>query len=232
MNDTVYGPKYDGSLSTPAIAKLVRTEIAAAIKSGDLPKIKTSVRSESFAGGSAIRIAVKEVPAGFVMYNPEWLAREIANPHGLNTPAYGESKYSPAYDKMMATLKSMLDAYNFDGSDTQTDYFHVNFYGSVDFDWKLGNALRAAEVEALKAAKAPKKVCIHGGCKETCKVSHVKAPKVGSKEEWEALYEALGQYVENEVARDDVEDPFENNPKLAAAEAMMLAMDAQLQALA
>jgi len=32
--------------------------------------------------------------------------------------------------------------FNFDGSQPQSDYFHVNFYGSVTVDWEAAKLLR------------------------------------------------------------------------------------------
>lgn len=62
--------------------------------------------------------------------------------------------------------------------------------------------------------------------------TEVRAPRVDSELEWKAVYEALGQYVANEQCREDVDDPYEANPKLAVAEALLSKMDEQLQATA
>jgi len=43
-------------------------------------------------------------------------------------------------------LEAMISAYNFDGSDSMTDYFHVNFYGHVNI---AGAMTRDEEVAAI-----------------------------------------------------------------------------------
>jgi hypothetical protein len=48
----------------------------------------------------------------------------------------------------------MVAEYNFDGSEIETDYFHVNFYGSVDFEHEYQYAMRESQIAAMKAKAA------------------------------------------------------------------------------
>ncbi|MFH8805282.1 hypothetical protein ACH4F6_38035 [Streptomyces sp. NPDC017936] len=131
-----YGAKYDRNLSTVQIAALVRAQIKLARKLakqsagedgavklpdpiGDAPaEIKFSVRSERFAGGSSIDISILNEPKGW--------AWEIREQHG-----YPMEMATPAMRALVDELAGLLRAYNYDGSDITTDYFDVNFYGSV-----------------------------------------------------------------------------------------------------
>src|SRR5687767_7020547 len=76
-----YGAKYDRDLSTTQIAAKYRQDIKAAIKSGEIPAgLKVSVRTEYFAGGSAIRASITACPA-FRVVNPERVIADIEQPH-------------------------------------------------------------------------------------------------------------------------------------------------------
>lgn len=134
MYERSYGAKYDGSLSTVEIAKLVRADIKAAVADGTLPRrgphadIKYSVRTEKFAGGSAINVSIKHFPE----------TTEL--PRDFTTDRYGQ----PLLGRHMTTeavrikgvIEAIVAAYNHDGSEVQVDYFDVNFYSSVTFDWQ------------------------------------------------------------------------------------------------
>ena len=135
-----YGNRYDKSLSTTQIAAKVRAEIKAAQKAGKLPKGKIGIRTSYFSGGSSISIRA----VGFQVLNPERLALDIREPHVFHE--YGPALYTPRAAAMVKSLESLLSAYNFDGSDSMVDYFHVNFYGHVSFD---GDATRD-EYEAAR----------------------------------------------------------------------------------
>ncbi|MFE8941169.1 hypothetical protein ACFYNX_27305 [Streptomyces sp. NPDC007872] len=141
LPEVVYGDKYEQvkNMRLPDIAKLMRADIKIARKVGtksstpgalatvdplgDMPKeIKVSVTSEYFAGGGAIRMRVKDIPLewGFVQERDRW----------------GDMRWVPsvAFAAVLTDLEVIHQAYNYDGSDSQVDYFHVNFYGSVDYE--------------------------------------------------------------------------------------------------
>lgn len=133
-----YGAKYDHDyrLSTVDIAKLIRQDIKVARKVAkmaatpgsiavadpiaDAPaEIKFSVRSQYFSGGSSIDIHIVGIPAAW-----GWETRE--DRYGYMT----EMATAPLA-ALARELKSIMDAYNHDGSDSQFDHFDVRFYGSV-----------------------------------------------------------------------------------------------------
>ncbi|MFE0778076.1 hypothetical protein [Streptomyces sp. NPDC058861] len=141
LPEVVYGDKYEQvkNMRLPDIAKLMRADIKIARKVGtksstpgalaaidplgDMPKeIRVSVTSEYFSGGGAIRMRVKNIPIewGFVQEQDRW----------------GDMRWVPsaAFAAVLTDLEVIHQAYNFDGSDSQVDYYHVNFYGSVDYE--------------------------------------------------------------------------------------------------
>jgi hypothetical protein len=127
MYERHYGSKYDGSLDVKEIAKLVRADIKQAVKDGTLPgaPVKYSVRIERFSMGQAINIRIKNWPGPTTL------------PQDFTHDKYGAFQgLTPEANAAKATLQAILDAYNHDGSDVQSDYFDVNFYGGAEFDWQ------------------------------------------------------------------------------------------------
>ena len=146
-NDISYGNKYNRDLNVAEIAKLVRADLKAAVKAGTLPKgFKASVRISRYSMGQSLDVNVKAAP-GVTVMNPLRLAHEQSGSREVMTRDE-MWRHSEAARALLDTVKSIVDAYNFDGSDSQSDYFHVNFYGNVDF----AHALEQAEREASRVA--------------------------------------------------------------------------------
>lgn len=146
------GSKYDRSLNIVEIAKLVRGEIKAAIKSGAMPACKVSVRSDK----NSLRVEVTEVPAGFVICSPERVRHERDYPY---EPSYSRGRFTPEAQAVREMLQSFMDAYNRDNSDIMTDYFDVNFYGHAEFNWELEAADKARTLASFEAPVA-EPVCV------------------------------------------------------------------------
>lgn len=130
---TSYGPRYQSGLSKVEIAKLVRLDIKQAVKERTLPKGTYSVRTHSFAGGCSITITVTAITIQVI--NPQRVFAEV-----LGDGHSHEPRFTPEARQVLDTLEGLLEAYNYDGSDLQTDYFHVNFYSTVKFAWELEEA--------------------------------------------------------------------------------------------
>lgn len=143
-----YGAKYDKTTyrTYAEIAKLMRADIKIARKIGlkaaepgslavpdpiaDAPAaIKFSVRIETFAGGGAIDITIKNIPEdwGYTTGVNE-RGRECHNP-------------TPALAALTDELRAIHWAYNYNGSDPMTDYFDVAYYGGVHADEPSGYAM-------------------------------------------------------------------------------------------
>lgn len=139
----IVGAKYQRGANIKDIAKLVRTEIKKA-----LPNFKYSITIERFSGGQAMNIKMVTAPNGFVF------AEENENYHpggwGQDSEVWDTSK---AYNKVRRTVSQIVNAYNYDDSDTQTDYFDVNFYAHFGRAWgSEADKLFDQQVAAIKAA--------------------------------------------------------------------------------
>lgn len=141
---TVYGHKYSRELGGAEIAAAVRNDIKEAVKRGDLPRAKYSARLQRFAGGKSITITYADVP--FELFNPKFLKFEIETD---GRKFYEGDRFSPERKTLEKKLTEIASAYNFDGSDTQSDYFNVNFYLHVHADHEYER--RQREVERKRA---------------------------------------------------------------------------------
>lgn len=119
-------------VDTATIAKWIRAQVKAMRAAGeanggvDLPAdAKVTVRTDKYAGGSSIDVAIW-APA-------EWVYAAPGAPEGPeyhHQPAHGG--YTLAAQVAQSIIKAMVDRYNWDNSDSMTDYFDVRFYGSVE----------------------------------------------------------------------------------------------------
>lgn len=134
------GGKYERNMDVSEIAKRVRAEIKAAIKNGQLHNGKYSVtvrRCES------ISILVKEVDLSILN-----LAR-IKAEREQGTNFRGDIQiYTDEARDLISRLKAIANAYNYDNSEIMTDYFDVNFYLNVSFDYSLVSSQHKA-LEAM-----------------------------------------------------------------------------------
>lgn len=129
------GAKYDSSLGVVEIAKRIRADIKAAIAAGTIPAIKTSVRISRYSMGRSIDVTITEAP--FEVLNPAWT--EACKAGACVWDLDGISKYTDEATRVFEVVRQIRDDYNYDRSDSMTDYYDVNFGGSVSFDWKLTN---------------------------------------------------------------------------------------------
>lgn len=156
MTTIAYGTKYEATknLNRAEIAKLIRADIKAAAVDGTLPKAKYSVRVRSFAGGGSIDIRYSHVDeVGFSLFNAERLEFDIV--HG-SREFTRLPLYSDRAKHITTTLDGIMAAYNFDGSDSMTDYFHVRFYGHAVVCWEWERDMLVIENERIKDMMATK----------------------------------------------------------------------------
>lgn len=132
------------------IAKRIRQDIKAMLPPGFKPSMFT-VRSSKYSMGQSIKIGVKEVPEGFRLFESE-----------ATEDQYGDKRYPMTRDAvaLLKALKAIGNAYRYDNSDSQTDYFDTNFYFDAGYDRDLMDAQRGmaenAKAEAAKAANDAK----------------------------------------------------------------------------
>ena len=138
--DTIfYGAKYAATerLGVAEISKLIRDEIKVIRKAakatplgtqdgalknidpiGDAPAdLKISVRSAHFSGGCSIDITLTNIPDAWKI---------PVERHG-----YASWDQSAELTALVRELKNLMNAYNYDGSDRQADYWNVRFYDGI-----------------------------------------------------------------------------------------------------
>lgn len=118
------------NLSTTQIAKLVRSELRA--KFPQKKWYKFSVRTDYFAWGSSIDVDIVAVP--FKILTDEHIE---AVKNNENLSYRNIKRFTPEAEELERASKAILNQYNFDDSDSQTDYFHVNYYWHVQYAYAL-----------------------------------------------------------------------------------------------
>jgi hypothetical protein len=122
------GSKYNDSLNVVEIAKLIRKDLTAAVKAGQLPKgIKFGVTVQKFSMGCSLTIAVKTFP-GQVLNPARVLAGELGGVHGEYSGNAPRNFHCEQWARVERTLEGIANAYNRTASDSQTDYHNTNFY--------------------------------------------------------------------------------------------------------
>lgn len=123
------GTKYQATkeLCTKEIAVLIRKELKSPVFAG----LKFSVRSEY----NHIRVEITDAPENFEVINPEFEAKFQA---GENT--YNTSRFNDNANALISMVEGIVSSYNYNDSNSQIDYFSVNFYSSVSFCYKIFNA--------------------------------------------------------------------------------------------
>ena len=157
MYERHYGYRYDEvrDLTTPEIAKRIRADVKQAVGEVLLPsRWAYSVRTDH---GTSIDVEVRDCADawkpcdGGQGCNNVWCSAR-------NDPAYahGAQPHDVLTDEAEAariTLKRIHSAYNHDGSEIQTDYFDVRYYGGVSFEDAHSADFRKREAERLAAKK-------------------------------------------------------------------------------
>lgn len=162
MSKIVYGSKYAETegLRTAEIAKRIRADIKAAVAEGRLPRAKYSVVTDVYSMGSSINVRISKVERqGFTLLNPGRLRWDLENPHlgHWACPADHMALYSPEATAVRAAVEAIMAAYNYDGSEPETDYYNVRFHGRAAFASDYEAELREVEEAAVKAALAAAK---------------------------------------------------------------------------
>lgn len=131
------GAKYGAtqSLSLVEVAKLIRADVKTAIAAGTLPRgLAVSVRVRH----SSIDVTITAAPF-------ELLSRA----HVLAVDVLPDvhtriSRYTPLTLCALDRLEDIANAYNYDRSEPETDYFNVRFYGHPSVSYVLEGQARAA----------------------------------------------------------------------------------------
>ena len=128
MTKRVYGAKYDKTLKVKDIAEKIRREVRLEANLGLLPKGKWSVTSTHHHISVSFAPTVEEDELFARAYwNRERVIEDVENTHGQNIRTLASEFGLALHERIEQKLRD----YNYDGSDTITDYFDVNFYTTV-----------------------------------------------------------------------------------------------------
>ena len=132
---TKYGEKYESTkgLKSAQVAALIRVDIKA-----QLPGVKVSVKTHTYAGGYSIDICLLSAPVQVM--NPQRLLADLDSDFPV---------YTAEGQRIISVLEAIHAVYNFDGCDYSTDYFHVRYYGGVGVASELRQAERFAVAQEL-----------------------------------------------------------------------------------
>lgn len=127
----------EGWIGTTEIAKNVREDIKEATHAGYLPQgFKYSLKVDKFAGGSAIRTKI-------------YGASDILDTHDVDT-RWGRLVPNADYRELVNRVSNLIDAYNYNDSDAQTDYFNTAFYSTVEIASASDEKLKENESQKRK----------------------------------------------------------------------------------
>jgi len=132
------GTKYTGYRNAVDIAKEIRKDIKQAIKDGSLPSdLKVSVRSSYYAGGQSIDVKWSAPKTKLFTVACQcvdaWKNHDplvCKNPN----PSWTQLHFIESAEVIGNTLRDITNAYNYDNSDVQSDYFERLYYGFADYD--------------------------------------------------------------------------------------------------
>lgn len=153
------GERYNGSLSTTEISKIIKTYCKEMY-----PTWKFSVTSEYYSGGSSIHVSVMEAP--YYIFNDEAIKNDTCwdidgdeihlQLHHFNDrdkKFFVESAYL-----VMQDVYDFMQSYNYDDSDSMIDYFSTNFYSHFNIGkWNKGFKVveKTARIKTKKAETKP-----------------------------------------------------------------------------
>ncbi len=157
MYERSYGYRYADLGDHPSaadIAKAIRRDIKQATEEGLLPaQWSYSVRSDT----NSIDLEVRDCPDAWepcdgIGCRNVWCSAR-------NDPAYAHGaepheRLTEDAQSAKMTLGRIHGAYNHDGSEIQTDYFDVRYYGGVSFEDAHSADFRRRETERLASRKA------------------------------------------------------------------------------
>jgi hypothetical protein len=135
MYERTYGYRYDAHRTVAQDAKLIRADIKMLVKAAMLPTDWTySVRSTH----SSIRITATSPRPTYAadprQWEPQW------NPESEKWVHAWVDKLTLEARAVHDALNELHHAYNHDGSDIQSDYFDVKYYGTAGLETAPGVA--------------------------------------------------------------------------------------------
>ena len=130
------GSKYQRNLDIKDISKDIRSHLNKNFKG-----FKFSVRISRYSMGQSLDVSIKGFPKGFVLFS-EYNLNCMKN--GIEPDFYmsRKGKYSDEATMLRDYIEKVISSYNYNDSDSMTDYFNVNFYSNVTYCWQMERDLQ------------------------------------------------------------------------------------------
>jgi len=119
-------------LTIVEIAKLVRKDIKTYIKENNLKGLKVSVTTEKYSGCRSLNAEIVKVPSNYGAITNEYLRATQWLQDYSNS--YGVERYTPEFNQVIDDIKKIIESYNREDIDIQSDYFNVSYYSRVSID--------------------------------------------------------------------------------------------------
>lgn len=119
-SNNIVGELYDRDLPLKEIAKLMRAAFKA-----EIPGVKFSVRCRRYTYSWVIDVEILEAP---------FPLRKVPAPTGFEQGMV-EHTWTPEALALKKQAQAIHDRWNYDRCHLQSDYFDVNYYGSVSFGY-------------------------------------------------------------------------------------------------
>lgn len=136
------GGNYKGWIDATEAAALVRKELKAAQEGNYLPSgLKFSVTRDKYSGGQSVRVTIQGLPDA-----------DRLDP--VETNQWGDPADRREVRELRRRVEGITNAWNDQDIDSQTDYFNVVYYGSVNIEDDRMREFREREAATRKARKA------------------------------------------------------------------------------
>jgi hypothetical protein len=142
-------PKAAELRDTAQIAARIREDIKAAVKSGELPSAKYSVKTDKYSMGSSINVVASGLP--FPVINADAFMVGPGASYAMFDREHFESRFTPAAQEVEKKLNAIVDAYHWNRSDPMSDIYNERFARDVRL---TENGGEWAKMEAAKVREA------------------------------------------------------------------------------
>lgn len=188
----------ENKMSNAVTSKSTIKEITAEIRkqSRALAKqygCKVSVTKEEYAGGRKVYVNITESERAHLC--PAFRKWQNENPHTsrYDYPNPRDCKPGTVHladwaIELREALKEIVDQFNWDNSDTMSDYFDVNYYTDVDFSYRLDQKVQA-ELDAAAEQEAE----VECDVEPASNVVAVDFPQSGDSDDLDRLVEAVAR---------------------------------------
>jgi hypothetical protein len=103
--------------------------------------------------GLSLDVTIKHTD--FQVVNPDRVRFRVENPEWDHAKTNAPTLYTTDGEALLKRVKEIVQAYNFDDSDSMSDYYHVNFWQKIEFDYDLDGLIERQEIETAQRLGLP-----------------------------------------------------------------------------